>query len=184
MNMYDEAKVIKQVLGGDVRAFTVIVQQYERLVFSVLNRMLKEQDVEDIGQEVFIKVYTHLGKFNFQSKLSTWIARITYNTAINHLKRKKENYHSQETESLEELHIAVDTPESGMIKNELNNYVNALVDKLPLQYKTVITLFHYNEFSYKEIEDITHLPEGTIKGYLFRARKLLKDKLEQYEQQK
>lgn len=178
--MFDEAKAIKNVLNGDVSAFQLIVQQYERLVFSVLNRMLtSNEDIEDVGQDIFIKVYKNLGKFNFQSKLSTWIARIAYNTAVNHLKKAGKNY-TDEPENLETIHFSADTPETGMIRKELDAYINKLVDQLPVQYKTVITLYHYNEFSYKEIQDITNLPEGTIKGYLFRARKLLKEQLEKY----
>lgn len=179
--MFDEAKAIKNVLGGDVRAFQLIVQQYERLVFSILNRMLtNSRDIEDVGQDIFVKVYNGLGKFNFQSKLSTWIARIAYNTAVNHLKKNAGKNYAEEPDDLETIHFTGDTPEVGMIKNELNAYVNKLVEQLPVQYKTVITLYHYNEFSYKEIQDITSLPEGTIKGYLFRARKLLKEQLEKY----
>ena len=179
--MFDEEKEIRQVLDGDVKAFENIVQQYEKLVFSILNRLLdNRQDVEDVGQDIFIKVFRGLSGFKFQSKLSTWIARIAYHTGINYLKKNnlKQSYYFEEV--LDDFYFTEDTPELKLQNKELHLYINELIDGLPLQYKTVINLYHYNDFSYKEVATVTGLPEGTIKGYLFRARKILKEKLEVY----
>ena len=88
--MFNEEDVISGTLRGELRAFNLLVKQYEKLVFHVVNRMVTEQqDAEDICQEVFIKVHKNLGQFKFQSKLSTWIARIAYLTAITYLKKYK-----------------------------------------------------------------------------------------------
>ena len=88
--MFNEKEVVTRILKGDMRAFEALVKQYERLVYFVVNRLVREpEDVEDICQEVFIKIHKSLFRFGFQSKLSTWIAQIAYYTGINYLKKYK-----------------------------------------------------------------------------------------------
>lgn len=177
--MPDEYELVHKVLEGNLYSFNILVKQYEKLVFSVAGRLLgNKEDVEDVCQEVFIKVHRHLGKFRFQSKLSTWIAKITYSCVINHLKKNRR--YDEYQDDINEKYFASETPESLAIKKDKENYVTGLIAQMPVQYKTVLTLYHLNEFSYLEIEEITGFPEGTVKGYLFRARKLLKEMLEKY----
>lgn len=179
--MFDEKEIVNSILKGEIVAFELLVKQYENLVFTILNRMLKNrEDVEDVCQEVFIKIHKNLKTFQFQSKLSTWIARIAYHSAINYLKKNNKKDLVNFPNNIDSLHFTTDTPEQLAIKNNTTHYVNSLIEQLPIQYKTVITLYHINEFSYLEIEEITGMPEGTVKGYLFRARKLLKEKLQYY----
>ena len=179
--MFNEKEVVTRILNGDMRAFELLVKQYERLVFYVIHRLVKEQQgAEDICQEVFIKVYNGLVRFNFQSKLSTWIARIAYLTAINYLRKYNREKASGYPDDIESYHFTVDTPELLFTKKDTANYIEQLILQLPEKYRTVLTLYHLNEFSGPEIEQITGMPEGTVKNYLFRARKLLKEKLEVY----
>ncbi|UKB82200.1 sigma-70 family RNA polymerase sigma factor [Chryseobacterium sp. MEBOG06] len=176
--MFDEEKIINDILKGNLNTFQLVVKQYQNLVYSILNRMLaNNEDIEDIGQEVFIKVYENLKKFKKESKLSTWIARIAYNVTINHLKKENRN-HFDDIDDRFEFHSTPENPETKLIGKELTDYLNHLISELPLQYRTVITLYHWDEFSVQEISEITKFPEGTVKGYLFRARKLLKEKLQ------
>jgi RNA polymerase sigma factor (sigma-70 family) len=175
--MFDENEIIAQVLKGETRAFEKLVEQYEQLVFYVISRLIKDQDdKEDVCQEVFIKVHKNLGTFKFQSKFSTWIGRIAYLTAINYLKAKKIS--SDYPADLDNFYFSTETPDTLLDKKDSAAYMNKLIGEMPIQYRTVITLYHLNEFSYSEIEEITGMPEGTVKSYLFRARKLLKEKLE------
>jgi len=179
--MFNEKEVVTRILNGDMRAFELLVKQYEKLVFYVTFRMVKEQQAaEDICQEVFIKVYNSLVRFNFQSKLSTWIARIAYLTAINYTRKYYREKSSEYPDDLENYHFTNDTPEHLLTKKDTANYVELLILQLPEKYRTVLTLYHLNEFSGPEIVQITGMPEGTVKNYLFRARKLLKEKLEVY----
>ena len=179
--MFNEKEVVTQILNGDTRAFELLVKQYERLVFFVVNRLVKdEDDILDICQEVFIKIHKGLFRFNFQSKLSTWIAQVTYFTAINYLKKYKKEQVGAYPDDIENYHFTNDNPEELLTKKEVANYVEQLISQLPEVYRTVITLYHLNEFSCEEIGEITGMPEGTIKSYLFRARKLLKQKIEVY----
>ena len=174
----DDYELIKQILNGNTNAFTALVSRYQKLVVHITGRLIQRQEeVEDVSQEVFIKVYENLGKYRAESKLSTWIATIAYNTAINYLRKFKrtDEINIDETKALQ---FMTDNITADYEQIDLHRYIRAQIERLPAQYRTVITLFHLEEFSYQEIEQITGMPEGTVKSYLFRAKALLKEKLE------
>lgn len=177
--MFDEIEIVNRILKKDLRAFELLVKKYEKLVFFVIHRLVQDkQNKEDVCQEVFLKIHYSLPSFRFQSKLSTWIARIAYLTAVNHVKSTKNKSPYDYPENVDNYHFTDENPEQELIKKNTALYVNHLIDLMPLQYKTVLTLYHLNEFSLTEINEITGIPEGTLKSYLFRARKLLKEKIE------
>lgn len=177
--MFDENEIVNRILKNDLRAFELLVNQYEKLVFFVIHRLVQDRhNKEDICQEVFIKIHHSLPSFRFQSKLSTWIARIAYLTAINYVKSSKTRSPYEYPENVDKYYFTDENPERELIKKTTAVYVNHLIEQMPYQYKTVLTLYHLNEFSLTEINGITGIPEGTVKSYLFRARKLLKEKLE------
>jgi RNA polymerase sigma factor (sigma-70 family) len=179
--MFNEREVIPRILKGDLHAFELLVKQYQQLVFYVIDKLVRNQtDKEDISQEVFIKVYSNLRHFAYKSKLSTWIASIAYRTALNHIRDHKQGSGVQVDVIMESFHFTEETPARLSEKKDLAAYINRLIAELPVAYRSVLTLYHLNEFSYQEIEQITGMPEGTVKNYLFRARKLLKDKLKPY----
>lgn len=143
------------------------------------------EDRKDIAQEIYLKAFKNLSSFKFQSKLSTWIAKIAFNTCLNYLEKRKLTtlpaiYESDETdEGLELLATrAIEQPDSEievfMFQKELSEILKSEIETLPPLYKTLIILYHNEELSYTEIAQITELPEGTVKNYLFRARKTLK----------
>lgn len=176
--MFNEKEVIPRILNGDLQAFELLVKQYQQLVFYIVDRLIRNTaDKEDISQEVFIKVYGSLGSFEFKSKLSTWIARIAYRTALNYVRDHQHNNRVHFEAEMEDVYFTHETPERLSEKKDIAAYVNRLIGEMPVQYKSLLTLYHLNEFSYQEIEQITGMPEGTVKNYLFRARKLLKNKL-------
>lgn len=173
-----ETELIHQICNGNPQAFRFLVKQYERLVFHVAARLLNQQeDLEDVCQEVFVKVHQKLPEFRGDSKLSTWIATIAYRVSVNHLKKKKSgiDIDDSDREFLHEDMMTDEHPHKIAEKQELKVYVRKMVDKLPEQYKTVLSLYHLEEMGYKEIVEITGLPEGTVKNYIFRARKMLKE---------
>jgi RNA polymerase sigma-70 factor (ECF subfamily) len=156
------------------------VKQYEKLVWHIVMKLTNDPDVvADISQEIFIRIYQKLGDFGFRSKLSTWIATVAYRTAINEL--KKNNLRNvQERVGLNEWTeqlVEPDHPEILTTRNELKWLIREAVNRLPGKYKIVLTLYHMEDFNYREIGEITGMPEGTVKNYLFRARKLLKELL-------
>ena len=184
-SMTDDRKLVNQVIQGNQQAFKTLIRQNERLVAHMVYRMVDcVEDRQEICQDIFVKVYQKLPGFNFQSKLSTWIATIAYRYSINHLKKKKKIFTSDLDEEavygLEPELVDYQTPESLFSQQDTKSLVHRLIEKLPVQYKTVLTLFHLEEMSYPEIVEITGMPEGTVKNYLFRARKLLKEKLKNY----
>ena len=176
----NDAELVQQILNGNSNAFRFLVSKHQRLVVHVVSRIVQQQeDLEDICQEVFIKVFKKLKDFRGDSKLSTWIATIAYNTSISHLRKGKNDAHSYDEQPGLILGEVDESLNQKIVeREEAKKYLLALIEKLPVQYRTVLTLFHLEEFSYKEIEEITGMPEGTIKSYLSRARNILKEKLE------
>lgn len=177
----NEAELIEQILAGNENAFRYLVSANQRLVLHIVGRIIKRQeDVEDICQEVFMKVFGQIRKFRGNSRLSTWIATIAYNTSITHVRSKsRKNEYAMDEELIRQFEKSDEgLGQKNLEKAEAQKLLLDMIEKLPLNYRTVITLFHLEEFSYKEIEEITGMPEGTIKSYLSRARKLLKEKLE------
>jgi RNA polymerase sigma factor (sigma-70 family) len=174
--------LVEKVLAGDTAAFGMIIKNTEALVAQVIYKMTtNREDRKDIAQEVYLKAYKNLPGFRFESKLSTWIARIAYNTCLNHLEKKK-------LLLVDDIalpnKLLSDTAESVLDLKERSAIISAAIEKLPPILKTIITLYHNEDLSYAEIQQITDLPEGTIKSYLFRARKALKENLlQQYKKE-
>jgi RNA polymerase sigma-70 factor (ECF subfamily) len=180
--MADPKKLVEQILAGDKNSFRTLIQDYQRLVSHVVFRMIPPgPDQEDISQEVFVKVYQHLDRFRFDSRLSTWIARIAYNTCLNFLDKKKlplyDDLGGEDREFEPESIDPSSRPDFNFESEERSVILQREIDRLPPVYKTIVTLYHVDQMSYAEIADIMKMPEGTIKSYLFRARKMLKDRL-------
>ncbi len=160
-----------------MNAFSFLVNQHQKLVVHITGRLIQRQDeLEDICQEVFMKVYQNLGKYRNECKLSTWIATIAYNTSINYLRKFKKGDEVNPDDSAV-LRNLTDIETSDYERADLHRYIREQIELLPVNYRTVLTLYHLEEFSYQEIEQITGMPEGTVKSYLFRAKAILKEKL-------
>jgi RNA polymerase sigma factor (sigma-70 family) len=180
--MTDDRALISGVIGGDEKAVRQLVEQHQRLVAHMVARIVKRQeDLEELCQDVFMTVITKLPGFAFQSRLSTWIATIAYRHAINHLRKNKlmmEDW--KDDEAWAERFVETENPEGILSEKDADEWVMGLIEQLPLQYRTVLTLYHLDGMNYSEIGAITEMPEGTVKNYLFRARNLLKEKVKQY----
>jgi RNA polymerase sigma-70 factor (ECF subfamily) len=163
---------------------------YQKLVVHVVFRLVsRKEDREEICQEVFIKVFQNLSGFKFQSKLSTWIGKIAFTTAVNYVRKYKLHDHDEKkirmsTEDSEgfvdpvySIHSDTPSPVELTEKRDLSILIQKKIEQLPAPYQTIVTLFHLDQMSYQEIAEIMELPEGTVKSYLFRGRKKLKDLL-------
>lgn len=176
----EENQLIHQIVGGNTHAFRFLVKKYERLVFHIAGKMIREQaDLEDVCQEVFVKVYKKLPEFRRESKLSTWIGTIAYRESIDFLRKHGANIQDLQNlkEDLPHNFTENNTPENIQTAEERRLLVNQLIGTLPPMYRTVLSLYHIEEMTYKEIEEITQLPQGTLKSYLHRARQMLKIQL-------
>lgn len=174
--------IVKEVLGGNTNAFRHIIRNHQKLVSHVVFRMVPhETDREEICQEVFIKIFQNLKNFKFNAKLSTWIASVAYNESVNYLKKNKMRFIDDKPNgddsmsATEQIASDDDNLHDILQKKDLKASIMNGLNELAPHYRTILTLYHMDELSYGEIGDITKLPEGTVKNYLFRARKQLKD---------
>ncbi len=179
--MVSDQTLVFQILQGDRQAFRQLIKKHERLVSFMVGKLIKNREEhEEICQDVFLKVYEKLSGFNFESKLSTWIATIAYRQAINAVRKNKLEFIDLDEELNPGFYKDETTPETLVADQDADNFVLRQLEMLPVQYKIVLTLFHVEGMTYDEIGTITAMPEGTVKSYLFRARTLLKDKVKQH----
>lgn len=183
-NKKSDQVLVEKVLRGDTQAFQMIIANTERLVTQIIFKLVPNaEDRRDIAQDVFLKAFQNLKHFKFQSKLSTWIGKIAYNTCLNYLEKKKfvllDDRNESGRDELEIRHARNNflnsETENDIFATELSEIMKIEINNLPPIYRTLIMLYHSEDLSYAEIARITELPEGTVKSYLFRARKTLKD---------
>jgi len=182
-----DQNLVERVLSGDSNAFGIIIKNTESLVAKIVfDTVPNDGDRKDIAQDIYLKAFQKLPTFKFQSKLSTWIAQISYNTCIDYLRKKKlvlveKDTGEAENELLDSINLAkgvfLESSDSFILEKDLGKIIRTGIDKLPAVYKTLITLYHNEDLSYDEIGTITGLPSGTVKSYLFRARQQLRENL-------
>ena len=184
--MINEKELINKAKSGDKRAFEEIIGLYEKKVFSTIYYMVKnENEIEDIAQEVFVKIYKNLKNFKEESSLYTWIYRITINVCIDELKRKKNIVYIDERIQTEdgqvEMQLEDETkgPEKLAEEEELKRKLTSCVRKLPIDQRTMIVLRDIKGFTYMEIAEMTKMNLGTVKSKINRARASLKKILEE-----
>ncbi|HYI07444.1 MAG TPA: sigma-70 family RNA polymerase sigma factor [Thermoanaerobaculia bacterium] len=181
----DDRALVERILGGDRDRFGVLVTRYEKRVINYVYRIThRYEEAHDLAQEIFVKVYLALDRYDPKYQFSTWLFRIAQNSAIDALRKK----------SIAEVPLARPTEEEPAgkerefadggvspyraLKNkQLSAAIDVAVEKLPADYRELIQLRHFAELSYEEIASMKKLPLGTVKNKLFRARNLLKDAL-------
>lgn len=185
-----ETLLIEKAKNGDIEAFENLIRQSEKIVYNIAYRMLNNsEDVKDISQEVFIKVYKNLKNFDEKSTFSTWIYRIAVNTCIDEMRKRKgkqtisieEDIQQEDGTVKKQIPIQTKTPEEDYIKKEQKEELLSAVEELSQTHKTVLTLRDLEGFSYAEIAEITETSVGTVKSRLSRAREQLKNILELLE---
>lgn len=179
--------LLQQAKNGDMAAFETLVTQTEKMVYHTAFRMMNHaEDAKDITQDVFIKVYKYLEKFDGQSAFTTWVYRITVNTCIDEMrKRKGKQTFSMDAELEQEGNSfqiqyadAGDTPEEALTQKESYHEILEALNHLSPEHKAIITLRDLNGLSYGEIADITETSLGTVKSRLARARTQLKQEIQ------
>ncbi|MDR1126501.1 MAG: sigma-70 family RNA polymerase sigma factor [Treponema sp.] len=174
---FDEYLLISEITGGDKELFRIFVQRYEQKVFALgMSFFHNADDALDFTQEVFIKAFRSLKDFEGRSRFSTWLFKIAYNTAVNAVNRNKE-YHSLAEEEVS----ATEETEQSVMHRLTQDAVRSAVENLPSRYRVCVDLFFFYGCSYKEIEIITEFPVNTIKSHVFRAKKILRKKLVDFQ---
>jgi RNA polymerase sigma-70 factor, ECF subfamily len=185
----DDRELAARACEGRERAFRELLTRYERPVFSLVYRMLRDREqAEDTAQETFIKAFNAIQSYNPAYKFSSWIFKIANNLAIDHL-RKREldtvsihgSVHAESDEAEERTRITLtdsgETPQEYAENRELGSQIEAAMGRLRPEYRTAILLRHVEGHSYDEVSEIMEVPLGTVKTYIHRARSELKELL-------
>lgn len=167
--------LIRQVLGGNTSAFRMIVLRYQKPLFCYLRSFkLAEAQVEEIAQDVFLRVYKNLHEYDCEkSQFNTWLFVIAKNCALNLMAK-----HSHQKETLSESEVDVvhdETPLSSLEQVTLKKNLNQCIRKLPTHFQNAVTLFHLNELSLEEVADVEECSVGTVKSRIHLAKIMLKE---------
>lgn len=187
-----EAALVERLRARDETAFNELVRAYERRVYGLMLRMLGRNDeAEDLAQEVFVQVFKAIDQFRGESRLSTWIYRIGVNLCKNHNKYLQRR-HASEQEELEPLADRVPMsnakgttvgemvrPDDALVGRQIELVVQQGIDALDSEFREALILRDVEDLSYEEIAQITGVPEGTVKSRIHRARAQLKQAVEQ-----
>jgi len=183
----DENRVIEAILGGDVDAYSHFVRRYQRKVYGVALRLLRDVgEAECVAQEAFLKAYQALPGFRGGATFETWVTRIAVNACRDRLKRKRLVLYFHQTaprededEGPRDLAISEDpTPDRLLLAREIRARVLAALAHLSPRQRTVFSLKHFEERSIPEIAEILGLDSGTVKSHLFRASQKLRRRLD------
>lgn len=169
--LVDDQTLVAQTLAGRPEAFGTLVERYDRAVYHLAFRTLRDQEeARDVAQEAFFKAFRSLRTFKPGAKFSTWIFAITYHASCDRLARRK-RYSNDE---LPERADPGAGPELQTIASDEARRLRAAIAQLPEKYRTVITLYHLQGRQYEEIASVLEVPIGTVKTHLFRAKEQLR----------
>lgn len=177
--------LVERVQRGDKKAFDILVAKYQHKIVKLISRYIRDQsEVLDVAQEAFIKAYRALPKFRGESAFYTWLYRIAINTAKNYLVAQGRRLPSSDVEIdvAEQYEGESDlkdyaTPERLLLKDEIERTVFAVIEQLPEDLRTAITLRELEGLSYEEIAEVMGCPIGTVRSRIFRAREAIHGKL-------
>lgn len=179
--------VVQRARGGEEAAYRELLHRYERPVFSLVYRMVRDRaQAEDVAQEAFVKALNALDTYRPEFKFSSWLFKIANNAAIDHLRRRQLDTLSldggpdattpQEVEETRPIVAAKgETPLQEVEARELGSAIEQAIGKLRPEYRACIILRHIEDRPYEEIAEILDLPLGTVKTYIHRARAELKE---------
>lgn len=183
MTREEELRTVESVLGGDVNAFETLVLGYEKNVYNLALRMVKNpEDASDMAQEAFIRAYNSLASFRGESKFSVWLYRIVSNVCLDFLRSRSrhptvslsvENDEGEETEL--DIPDESQSPEALLERRLTRDSVRRGLDALSEEYRQILLLREIQGLSYDEIAETLSMELGTVKSRIFRARKKLCD---------
>ena len=186
---FSDKELVSTALEGRESAYREILSRYERPIFSLVYRMVRDRSLaEDLAQEAFIRAFNALDSYDSRYKFSSWIFKIANNLTIDHLRKKKLDtvsiHGSPHATSEEEqsrtavvLETETENPEEYVEHRELGGQIEDAIGELRPEYRIAVLLRHVEGYSYDEIAEIMEVPLGTVKTYLHRARNELKEVL-------
>lgn len=165
---------IDRIVAGDRQAYAELVDKHKSYAYTIAYKILQNRpEAEEAAQDSFVKAFNNLAGFNRQSKFSTWLYRIVFNTAITY--KRKNRYHFESIEQSRAIHSGEEN--SSLEKGDKKKYLDAALSRLNEADRTALTLFYLDEFSLEEIAEIMAMQANTIKVRVHRARQRLADEL-------
>ena len=175
MAEHDDIFYIKRTLAGDTDAFSLLVERYQALVFSVVLRMVRQlQDAEDVAQDVFVKAFSSLAAFRGESRFSTWLCRIAYTTAVSHTRRQRPDRAGIE---IQNEHDTCEVNDEHRLREDRLQQLQRSLAQLPPEDATLLTLYYQHEKTVDELASITGLSVANVKVRLYRIRKKLHEEI-------
>ena len=170
----EDCYLIDRILAGEKHLYAELVNHYKRYAFTIASKILiQREDAEEATQDAFVKAFQHLSDFSRQSKFSTWLYRIVFNTAISYKRKEKKNL-----QSIDDATISyTNTAHSGVEYDDKKKFVTQALEKLQENDRIAITLYYLKEFSMEEIASITGLQPNNVKIRIHRARLRLAEEL-------
>jgi RNA polymerase sigma-70 factor (ECF subfamily) len=182
----EDVRLMHLVGRGDTAAFEQLIERHQALVAGTVARMLgSNSDVEDIAQQVFIRVWKSAGRYIPRAKFTTWLLKITRNLVFNELRRSKRHTHvpmhpDPETDELPVKDAVIQTPDASLLESELQHKIEEAILSLRESQRMALILRRYEELSYEQIAEILDLSVPAVKSLLFRARTELRVRLKDY----
>ena len=182
----EDVRLMRLVSGGDTSAFEQLIERHQSLVAGTVARMLgSSSEVEDIAQQVFIRVWKSARRYVPRAKFTTWLLKITRNLVFNELRRAKRRAHVplQTEPGAEEFPLKDETnptPDASLLESELQRMIEEAITELPESQRMALILRRYEQLSYEQIADILDLSVPAVKSVLFRARTELRSRLSKY----
>jgi RNA polymerase sigma-70 factor (ECF subfamily) len=181
-----DQQLVERVQKGDKRAFDLLILKYQHKIFAVISRFIRDHsEVQDVAQDAFIKAYRALPNFRGESAFYTWMYRIAINTAKNYLvaRNRRPPATDLEVEDAEfysgnEAMHEMNTPESNLMRDELQAVINLAFNELPEDLRRAVTLREIEGLSYEEIAEAMNCPIGTVRSRIFRAREFIDRKIQ------
>ncbi|HEV3393316.1 MAG TPA: sigma-70 family RNA polymerase sigma factor [Chthoniobacterales bacterium] len=182
----EDVRLMHLVASGDTVAFETLIERHQALIAGTVARMLgSNSDVEDIAQQVFIRVWKSASRYVARAKFTTWLLKITRNLVFNEMRRAKRHPHvpvqiDPEAEELPLRDEMTATPDATLLQEELQSKIDSAIAQLPDTQRMALVLRRYQELSYEEIAEVLELSVPAVKSLLFRARTELRERLQDY----
>lgn len=176
MKGLSDREILESVKKGNHSDYAILIDRYKNKAFSMLTRMLKNKmEAEEVLQDCFLKAFKGLNNFKGEAKFSTWFYKIVYNSALSRLSLQKRKTESEMTSIDEHFDLKSDYDYNISEQNDLSLYINEMVNKLPPNYASVITMFYLESMSCEEISKVMGTSENNVKVMLHRSRTALKE---------
>lgn len=181
----EDSRNIRAAIKGNQVAYRAIMAKYHDQVYNLLYRMIHQKDeVKDLTQEAFIKAFQSLQNFNEEFAFSTWLFKIATNNCIDFIRKRKlqtfsidKPIESKDGEYSYEIPDTTFEPDKELIEGQRTRLLEDAISALPEKYRQVILMRHTEDMDYQDIADKLHLPLGTVKAHIFRAREILNKSL-------